>query len=154
MLNNIQSQVMSYAAQAGAWIQSQIAVAQTSQYGIVRFLATNATPKTAIVSALGVTAAFCFAKALQNKVNSNSYLAHVPKLGEAITVINNTKNGPVVNTKPAKEDDIKHAKEARLLSASQNPSVKTHNKWAKGWAMAGVAFTAAAVAVAILMPTP
>lgn len=148
MLHTIKAQTLNYAAQASLWIQEQIAVAKTSQYGIVRFLATNASPKTAIVTAIGLAATFCFGKAVQNYCGYNKCLVSIPKVGDGIPQPTEARR-----SKLATDADIADYAAAREHSKTQ-PTAVSHKKWALGWALAGATLTAAAVAVTILMPTP
>jgi hypothetical protein len=148
MLHNIKAQTLNFAAQAGLWIQEQIAVAKTSQYGVVRFLASNATPKTAIVTAIGLAAAFCFGKAVKNYCGYSHRLVTIPQLGQGITDPHNARR-----SKLASDTDILDYTTARAFSKTQ-PVAQSHRNWAICWAITGAALTAAAVAAAVLLPTP
>lgn len=150
MLHDIPAHTLNLAVQAGRWIQGQIAVAKTSQYGIVRFLANHATPKIfrrtklCTITAFGVKAAFCFGMAIKEYRN---YCNRFPRLSAGDMI----RFAGEAEAKPYDPQDIETRN--RIISNFANVH-KGEREKAIAWAFAGVAFAVAAIAVAILMPTP
>lgn len=140
-----------YASEAAQWINGQIAVAKTSEYGVVRFLGNNASLKNAIILGLGVLALTCFGKAAKNYNAYRKAFGDKPVVGETVMTRTNGARTVVTGVERADAQDVTNWVDHCRIQSSL-VAVISSKRWAIGQAIAGTVLAATAVAVAVLMP--